>query len=148
MAEHLNIALQMSWQFWHQPGKSGDPFLTSAQVFELSRHTLGREGVEVVWLLLLDARLCKISFQEIFRGTVTGSILHPREVLQRALLAGAAGFILVHNHPSGNPRPSAEDERITRVLSRAANLVQIDFIDHMIVTPHHYFSFTDARKMR
>ena len=88
---------------------------------------------EVFACVFLDTRHHVIAFEELFRGTVDGASVHPREVVKRALAHNAAAVILAHNHPSGIPEPSEADRSITRKLQNALALVEIRVLDHLIV---------------
>lgn len=88
---------------------------------------------EVFGCLYLDNRHRVIAFEELFRGTLDGANVYPREVVKHALAHNAAALILVHNHPSGVAEPSQADEMITRRLKDALNLVEIRVLDHLIV---------------
>ena len=88
---------------------------------------------EVFAALFLDTRHRSIAFEEMFRGTVDGAEVHPREVVRRALVHNAASVIVGHNHPSGNGEPSAADRAITLRLKQALGLVEIRLLDHFIV---------------
>lgn len=88
---------------------------------------------EVFAVLFLDTRHRSIAFEEMFRGTVDGAEVHPREVVRRALFHNAASVIVGHNHPSGNGEPSAADRAITLRLKQALGLVEIRLLDHFIV---------------
>ena len=104
---------------------------------------------ESLRLALLDTRLRATRFETLSSGTVNETVAHPRDILQPAILHKAYGFVLVHNHPSGDPTPSRADRDITRRLAEAASLLQLRFLDHLIVgrpSPQHdsYFSFTES----
>ncbi|MDZ4391177.1 MAG: JAB domain-containing protein [Gemmatimonadales bacterium] len=86
---------------------------------------LASEEVEVVWVVALDARSCPIGEYQVSRGTVDGACLHVREVFRGAVLLGATGVIVAHNHPSGDVTPSAEDRAITRDLAAARKILGI-----------------------
>ena len=88
---------------------------------------------EVFAALFLDTRHRAIAFEELFRGTVDGAEVHPREVVRRALAHNATALIVGHNHPSGNGEPSAADRAITIRLKQALALVEIRLLDHFIV---------------
>ncbi|MFN2348323.1 MAG: DNA repair protein RadC [Thioalkalivibrio sp.] len=88
---------------------------------------------EVFACLFLDNRHRVIAFEELFRGTIDGASVHPREVVRRALAHNAAALILAHNHPSGVAEPSRSDEAITRRLRDALALVDIRVLDHVVV---------------
>ena len=84
-------------------------------------------------MLFLDTRHRAIAFEEMFRGTVDGAEVHPREVVRRALVHNAAALIVGHNHPSGNPEASAADRAVTVRLKQALALVEVRVLDHFIV---------------
>ena len=88
---------------------------------------------EIFAVLLLDARHQVIRFQTLFRGTLDGASVHPREVVRAALSDGAAAVIVVHNHPSGVPEPSRADVRITARLKAGLELVDVRLLDHLVV---------------
>ncbi|MBU2677093.1 MAG: DNA repair protein RadC [Gammaproteobacteria bacterium] len=88
---------------------------------------------ELFCCLFLDNRHRVLSFDELFRGTIDGTSVYPREVVKEALAINAAAVILAHNHPSGVAEPSQADERITRRLKSALDLVDIRLLDHLII---------------
>jgi DNA repair protein RadC len=83
--------------------------------------------------LFLDNRHRLIEYEELFRGTIDGASVHPREVVRRALRANAAAVIFAHNHPSGVAEPSQSDLRITQRLKDALSLVEVRVLDHVII---------------
>lgn len=89
--------------------------------------------VESFWLALLNARNNLIAIREVCQGTIDACAMHPRDVFQTAILEGATGIILVHNHPSGNPKPSTEDLALTTRMREGASLLGIRLLDHLIV---------------
>jgi DNA repair protein RadC len=103
---------------------------------------------ERLYALLLDTKHQLIWMEIVSVGSLNESVAHPREILRPALIHSAYGFILAHNHPSGDPVASAADRRLTRRISEAAELLRINLIDHIIVgTPEEgrppYFSFKE-----
>lgn len=107
---------------------------------------LTRESLRVV---LLDTKFHLLRIEEISHGSLNESIAHPREIFRPALIYSAYAMILVHNHPSGDPAPSSADQRLTRQLSQAAELLQIRLLDHVIIGSgdngrQPYFSFKEA----
>jgi len=89
---------------------------------------------EVFCLLYLDNRNRLIACEDLFRGTIDGATVHPREVVKAALRHNAAGVLIAHNHPSGVAEPSQADELITRRLKTALDYVDIRVIDHLVVS--------------
>jgi DNA repair protein RadC len=88
---------------------------------------------EVFAALFLDTKHRVIAFTEIFRGTVDGAEVHPREVAREALKHNAAAIILAHNHPSGNSEPSAADRAVTARLKQSLALLDIRVLDHFVI---------------
>ena len=88
---------------------------------------------EVFVVLYLDTRHRALGFEELFRGTIDGAEVHPREVVRRALAHNAAALIVGHNHPSGNPEPSAADRAVTARLKQALALVDVRLLDHFVI---------------
>jgi len=102
---------------------------------------LCRESFHV---LLLDGRHRLLASEEVSVGTLTASLVHPREVFRGAIRSAAAAILLVHNHPSGDPRPSAEDHAVTRRLQAAGELLGIRVVDHVIVAEGSFYSFRES----
>jgi len=98
---------------------------------------------EVFACLFLDNRHRMIEFEELFRGTIDGASVHPREVVRRALHHNAAALILAHNHPSGVTEPSRADRQLTRRLTDALALVDIRVLDHIVVGEGEGVSFAE-----
>ena len=94
-------------------------------------------------VLYLDNRHRVIAWQELFRGTIDGATVHPREVVKEALSRDSAACILVHNHPSGVAEPSHADELITRRIRESLALVDIRLLDHLIVAGGTVLSFAE-----
>jgi DNA repair protein RadC len=94
---------------------------------------LGTLEHEIFCVLLLDSRFRLIEFVELFRGTIDGASVHPREVVKLALSKNAAALVAAHPHPSGVAEPSVADEQITRQLKAALDLVQIRLLDHVVI---------------
>jgi DNA repair protein RadC len=98
---------------------------------------------EVFACLFLDNRHRVIAFEELFRGTIDGASVHPREVVRRVLHFNAAAVILAHNHPSGVAEPSRADVRLTRRLADALALVDVRVLDHVIIGEGSGVSFAE-----
>lgn len=98
---------------------------------------------EVFACLFLDNRHRVIAFEELFRGTIDGASVHPREVVRRALAHNAAAVILSHNHPSGVAEPSRADIQLTRRLSEALALIDVRVLDHFVVGDDNGVSFAE-----
>src|SRR5713226_90213 len=103
-----------------------------------------QELAEVFYVLTLNSQSRVVSCQEVTRGTLTSSLVHPREVFRLAIAEGAAGIIVIHNHPSGDPTPSADNRAVTRQLVDAGKLLDIPVYDHVIIGGSRYVSFAEA----
>ena len=105
-----------------------------ASVAALARQLIADDAKEHVWALLLNAQNRLVAAHEVSTGTLSASLVHPREVFAPALrIMGIASIVLVHNHPSGDPTPSREDLRLTRQLVHGAKLLDLRIHDHVIV---------------
>jgi len=109
--------------------------------------TLGRELREVFALVLLDNKHGVIGLERLFFGTIDGASVYPREIVKCVLRANAAAVILVHNHPSGHPSPSREDECITQRIVEALNLIEVRTLDHLIVAGTQIVSMAEEGLM-
>lgn len=114
-------------------------------VANLARERLGTLISEEFWVLLLDASNKVVGWERVSQGTVDQTPVYPREVLTLALTKQAVGVILVHNHPSGNPKPSDKDKELTRQIKLAAHGVGVKVLDHVIVAGKDFFSFKKGR---
>ena len=115
------------------PFKSGAFFSSSQAVGNYLSPKIAHLGYEVFILLCMNARNRLIREAWISQGTLTSCPVHPREVFRAAISAGSASVLLAHNHPSGNPEPSADDISLTRRLERAGKEIGIKVLDHIIV---------------
>ena len=111
----------------------GTAIRSPADTEEFLRLKLSGLPHEVFAIVYLDNRHRVLGFQELFRGTIDGTSVYPREVVKEALTINAAAVILAHNHPSGIAEPSQADERITKRIKSALELVDIRLLDHVIV---------------
>jgi DNA repair protein RadC len=107
---------------------------------------LDRESLRVV---LLNTKQHLIRVATVSQGTVNESLAHPREILKPAIVHSAYSFVMVHNHPSGDPSPSEADMRLTRRINEASRILQLQLIDHVIIGApapkrNSYFSFKEA----
>jgi DNA repair protein RadC len=100
--------------------------------------------VEEFHLLALDSQSQVLREVLITRGLLNSSLVHPREVFRAAIAEAAAGIIVVHNHPSGDPTPSAEDRAATKQLCSAGRLLDLPVYDHVIIAGDRYVSFATA----
>lgn len=115
---------------------------SSSDVCALFKY-LTQESKEFFLALHLDTKNTIICIDQVSIGSLSASIVHPREVMKSALLSSAAALVLVHNHPSGDPTPSREDIEITTRLKECCELMGLRLLDHVIVCESQYVSFAD-----
>ncbi len=121
----------------------GQPLTDPALARDFLRARLAGREHEIFGVLFLDQRHRVLAFEELFRGTLNGTAVYPREVVKRSLAHNAAAVIFTHNHPSGNPEPSTADEVLTQRLKDALSLVDIRVLDHLVVGREGVISFSE-----
>ena len=104
-----------------------------AQVAAYMRPFYAGLDVEKFWVLCLNRKLRLLKRVEVTSGIATTSLVHPREVFREAIREGAVSIVCVHNHPSGDPLPSAQDIQVTRQLRDSARIVGVELVDHVIM---------------
>lgn len=129
----VQAAMEMARRVMDEPLRQGDPLRSPEDTRAYLRSRLGTYPHEVFAGLLLDNRHRVIRYLELFRGTIDGAAVYPREVVRQALDYNAAAVIFAHNHPSGVAEPSQADISLTRRLREALSLVDIRVLDHMVV---------------
>jgi DNA repair protein RadC len=118
------------------------------EVVAVMAPVLEPEVVEVCYGLFLTAKTGLIQYQQISRGTLSMTVVHPREIYQAAFLANAAGIVLCHNHPSGDPAPSVDDVTVTQRVKSAGDIMGVELLDHIIVGHQgRFFSFRDDGRL-
>jgi DNA repair protein RadC len=135
----LEIGRRVGNHKW-QPGES---LRSSEDVFRHFRDNLEKEKRELFYVVLLNNKNRKIREVKISEGSLTASLVHPREVYNPVIRESAAAVIFVHNHPSGDPAPSPEDIDITRRLKEVGEVMGVRVLDHVVIGRDRYFSFSD-----
>lgn len=107
------------------------------------RPRVAGEHTECFYAIYLTAKGGVVNHRRISEGTLTASLVHPREVFAPAIMHRAAAVIVAHNHPSGDPYPSAEDRATTARLKRAGSLLGVKLLDHVVVAGGRYTSFLE-----
>ncbi|OCS93357.1 JAB domain-containing protein [Caryophanon latum] len=115
----------------------------------LAFNLIGEEDREVFLVICLNTKNQAIAVHRVHVGTINASIIHPREVMKTAILNNAASIVVSHNHPSTNTTPSQEDLEVTERLKQAGEILGIELLDHIIVTPieKNYISFREKGYM-
>ena len=132
-ASRLLAALEIGSRHIGESLQRGSAVQDPANAGSLFRHRLRDQPHEVFACMFLDTRHRMIAFEELFRGSIDGAEVHPREVVRRCLAHNAAAVIFGHNHPSGVAEPSAADRQITLRLRDALALVDVRVLDHFVV---------------
>jgi DNA repair protein RadC len=133
-AQIIKAALELGLRLAREIKPAGTRVRAPQDAADLLRDRVRGLEEEVFWVLLLNARnRLKVEPQEITRGILDASLIHPREVFRRAIRHASAAVIVAHNHPSGDPTPSAEDLSVTRQMIEAGKVVGIPVLDHVIL---------------
>jgi len=143
----LLAALELGQRLHSQRLVCGSNVAGPGDVYRHFHPILRHARQECFAVLLLDGRQRALGKRVVSRGTLTASLVHPREVFRPALAACAAALVLVHNHPSGDPTPSEEDCAVTRRLVRAGELLGVRVVDHIVVAESGYVSLRDEGLM-
>jgi DNA repair protein RadC len=139
-AARLVAALELGARLASEPRPAAPVFRVAEDAARFLLPRYGARPVETFGLLALDVRQRLRREAVVSVGCLTSSLVHPREVFQEAILARAAGLILFHNHPSGDPEPSAEDLALTRRLASAGALLGIEVLDHLVLGAGRFVS--------
>lgn len=113
---------------------------------DAAQYLMGRlrnETHEKFLVMLLDTKNKIINTEQISEGSLNGSVVHPREVYAPAIVAHSACILVAHNHPSGDPRPSYEDRKITEILDKTGDILGIPLMDHVVIGDGCYYSFKE-----
>jgi len=116
-------------------------YKSSQEIFDYLYHSMRDLKKEIFKVIYLNSQNQIIEVADLFEGTVNGSNISPREVIESAIKHNAVSLIFAHNHPSGNPEPSENDRELTRDLVYAASTMQIKVLDHIVIGNNIYFSF-------
>ena len=142
-AAQIKAALEVGKRFYTAESKEKRKIESSDDAYNLVKPYMRDLPREVFKILLLTSRNRLIGEKTIFEGSLTESLVNTREIVKEALNEAAASIVFIHNHPSGSPEPSAEDKRITKMLTDACKIVGINVVDHIIIGKDRFFSFAD-----
>lgn len=142
-AAQVLAAVELGRRTLTRGGRQRAQLRSPRAVAELLLPQYGSRSVEHFGVVLLDTRRRVLRTTIVSVGTLDASIVHPREIFREATAAGAAALVLFHNHPSGDPEPSADDVQLTRRIMAAGVLMGIDVIDHVILADVRYCSLRE-----
>ncbi len=140
----VRAAMELGRRAAGTPLVLGDTMRDAAAVYAHFRGRLPQCERELFFVLLLDGRNRLLGELRISEGTLTAALVHPREVFAPAIRLSAAALVLVHNHPSGDPTPSAEDTALTERLRRAGDVIGIRVVDHVVVGQGRFVSMSET----
>ncbi len=143
VVQRLAVLFEFARRFGEEPFQEGTPFKGSYDVYAHFRERMAAEPRELFYAVLLDNKHRKLRDVIVSLGSLTSSIVHPRDVFSKVIREAAAAVIFVHNHPSGDPTPSREDLEITRRLREVGELVGVRVLDHIVIGAGRYVSFVD-----
>jgi DNA repair protein RadC len=141
--DRLSAVFEIARRFGEEEFVPGDPFRGSYDIYAHFRERLAAETQEHFIAVLLDNKNRKIRHVTVSLGSLTASIVHPRDVYAQVIRESAAAVIFVHNHPSGDPTPSKEDLEITQRLRQVGDLIGVRVLDHIVIGKGRYVSFVD-----
>ena len=146
-ASSLVAAFELGRRVASRPLQRGAILNGPDDVFRHFAPLLCAERRECFLVVMLDGRHRILGDETVSIGTLTASLVHPREVFRPALERAAAAIVLVHNHPSGDPSPSGEDRRVTQRLREAGELLGIRVVDHVVVAESGFFGFQESGEL-
>lgn len=146
-AASICAAIALGRRADHPSLPPGEPITDSGRVYRHFHARLAGLKQERFYILLLDGKGRMMREIRVSEGTLTASLVHPREVFRYALREAAASLILVHNHPSGDPTPSGEDEALTRRLRAAGELLGVKILDHVVIGRGRWLSFVETGRL-
>lgn len=144
----VKAGLELARRAAAEPLEQRPCFAGSRQIFEFLHLAMRELEQEVFDVVLVDAKNRLLGQRRISVGTLTGSLVHPREVFRPAIVVGAAALVLVHNHPSGDPTPSREDLDVTERIVLAGDILGIRVLDHLVIGDGRYVSLADTGRLR
>lgn len=137
---------QISFKTKGQPMTERKKVSSSRDIFEFTKQIFNADQIEWVEsfvLICLNRRGVPLGFYKVSSGGVAGTVADPKVIFQVALLSNASSIIVAHNHPSGEVSPSQSDIDLTKKLKQAGRLLEIDCLDHLIVSDSKYYSMAD-----
>lgn len=144
-AVKITCIAELSRRMARECARKGLQFNTPASVAAYYMEELRHEKREKVLLVLLDSKGLLLKEVLLSTGTVNSSLVSMREIFIEVLKAEAVGFLLLHNHPSGDPSPSGNDREITELMKKSARLMDVELLDHIIIGDNRYYSFSESR---
>ncbi|HET59532.1 MAG TPA: JAB domain-containing protein [Chloroflexi bacterium] len=146
-AAQIKAAIELGRRLQVVTGEERPTISSPQDVARLVQYEMMGLPQEHLWVLLLNTKNQVISLQKIYQGTLNSSTVRIAELFKAAITKNAAAVILVHNHPSGDPAPSAEDIRLTRAVVEAGKLLDIEVLDHIVIGFADQYTSLKQKKM-
>ncbi len=146
-AVSIAAACELGRRRAQQPTEEPPKFQSATDIYKYMYHQLRDNSVEEAWIILMNNAYKLIRRVRISRGGFTETAVDVRLILKEALVSNATVLALCHNHPSGNLRPSTDDNRITEQLAKACQTMRVYFLDHVIVAEGGYYSYREQGKI-
>jgi DNA repair protein RadC len=143
----FKLAKDLSALYLREKAREKIQISCTTELINFCRTTLGGKTDEEFWVIYLNVQNRIIEFERLQKGTVDQAFVYPRQILENALRKKASAIILVHNHPSGNVRPSNADISITNTIREKARVLEIAVHDHIIIGTDNFFSFREEGMM-
>ena len=139
----IPLIKELCTEYMAEKLKSRDLLSSPGAVVDFARMKLAALPHEDFMVIFLNVKNEIITYETIHEGTVDRAVVYPRKIIESALAHHAVGLILIHNHPSGHPEPSAEDKAITNAIASACRPMDIRVLDHVVIGRNGYFSFAE-----
>lgn len=140
----IKLFQEISEQYLKKKIIGKEIILTSSKaVFDYLYQSMQKNKKEIFKVLFLNGKNKLIEVEDLFEGSLTSSAVYTRNIMKKALRYNAVALILAHNHPSGDPSPSESDNKITKGLVSAGNIMEVKVLDHIIIGNNKYYSFAD-----
>lgn len=147
-AQQILAIMELTKRFAHETENPRLNIIRSSQdIYNNLKYDIGNLPHEEIWLLTLSQRHNVIGRHILSKGTYTASIFDVKMAVKHAILDEASAIILAHNHPSGTTMPSPQDDNITRQLRKAADILSLRLLDHVIVTTEGFYSYADQGRL-
>ncbi len=142
-AVSIITALELGNRRRHSEALQRKKITQSEDAFEVMQPLIGDLHHEEFWAIYVNSHNKILSVKSISKGGLTGTLADARMIFKEAIMINATGIILIHNHPSGNTNPSRSDHQLTKKLLEAGRVMDVNILDHIIVTEKQYYSFAD-----
>jgi len=143
----IKAALELGQRYHHEKLKQKNKISHPSDIYSICRDMEFLDQ-EVVRVICLDSKTTVIAVEDVTKGINNASLIHPREVFRSAILTSSASIALVHNHPSGDPFPSIQDNETTEKIRDSGDLLGIKLIDHVIIGKGSFYSFTLGKSLK